>query len=67
MGYGNDARSFKILILSGVPDTQTKMSVSEKRFPYSKNTQQQIHLVLLSPMFTHYVGLVLAAHTGQKG
>ena len=40
--------------------SQTKMSVSAI-------TIQQIHFVHFSPMFTHYIGLVLAAHTGQKG
>ena len=39
------------------------------KFQCYKNTQQQIHLMLLWPMFAHYihVRLVLAAHTGKKG
>ena len=36
-----------------------------KMFPCYKDTQQQIHLVLLSSMFAHYIGLY--AHTGQMG
>ena len=58
---GHDAHHFKILIWSGIPDAQTKMSVSEKRFQWYK------HKLLFSPMFTHYIGLVLAAHKGQQG
>ena len=35
-----------------------------KRFPPYKATQHRIQLVLFSPRFAHYIGLVLAAHFG---
>ena len=50
-----------MLILSDIPDAQTKMSVSEKRFPCyirigNSNTAANIHSDLLLPL-THYKGL----------
>ena len=55
----NDARSFKILILSGIPDAHTKMYVSEAGSCVLKtetsNTAPNIHRALL-PLFTHYKG-----------
>ena len=46
-----DMGSFKMLILSGIPDAQTKKSVSEKKFPCYKNvgTQQQTYVVPFYP------------------
>ena len=41
MMIGYDAHSLKMLILSGIQDEQTKMFVSEKRFPRYKDTQQK--------------------------
>ena len=48
---GIDARSFKILILSGIPDAQTNMSISPKGSHAIKieklNTAGNIHNALL--------------------
>ena len=43
-----------MLILSGILDAKTKMSVSEKRFSSYKDTQQQTYKVALYPMLTHH-------------
>ena len=47
-----------------VSQMHTQKCMFLKRFQCYKDTQQQIHLVLSSPMFVHYIRLVLAAHTG---
>ena len=67
---GIDGHSVKIVILSGIQDGQTNMSVSEKgshAIKIGAQTRQKIHLALFSPMFASYIGLVIAAHTRQKG
>ena len=66
-----------MLILSGIPDTdmfytQTKMSVSKRgslcyKYSYAVSDTAAKYLMPFSPMFAHYIGLVLAAHTSQKG
>ena len=52
---GHDACHFKILIRSGIPDVQTKMSVSEKGSNGIKILGSKPTL-LFSPMFAHYIG-----------
>ena len=54
-----------ILTLSVIQDTD-KIVCFCIRFPCYKDTQQQIHSVLLSPMFAHYIGVVLAGNKGLK-
>ena len=65
---GDDAHSFKSLILSGIPDTQTKMSVSKKDSHTIKIgneiTAASIHTCsAMLLLFTHHNGML--AHSKQ--
>ena len=57
--------SLKMLILFGIPEAQTKMSF-QKTLKYTQSQTHLQNIVPFSPMFAHYIRLVLAAHTGQK-
>ena len=59
--------------VSGIPDAQTQISVSGKKGSHAimvgnPDTAKDTYSAL-SPMFSHYIELVLAAYmyTGQKG
>ena len=64
---GNAAHYFNIFYTVWYSTCWDKNICFWKRLPCYKDTQQQIHLGLFSPMFAYYIGLVLAAYTGQKG
>ena len=72
MGYGLGMMPIvlKMLILSAIPDTQTKMSVPKKVPMLLGYGTQNKAANTLSALFTSYIGLVLAANMaanmGQK-
>ena len=69
MGYGPDMMTVISKLWYGlVSQTHTQKCLFLKKFQWYKDTQQQTHFNRpLSPMFAHYIKLVLAAHKGQKG
>ena len=70
MVYGLGMIPVIFFIWSVIPDPQTKTSVSKQdsyvmKIAAAEDSSRHTQLVL--PPVTHYKGLVLAAHKGQKG